>query len=96
MQAEFRPPKRRSRIQEEYGGALPVSGRPGESGELRAELINQHVVVCHPEHIKKIHNQVYSSVPPAQFKRAPLFFTSVTALTHYAKVKFVKMKLQLL
>uniref|UniRef100_H2SBI7 tRNA-splicing endonuclease subunit Sen2 n=1 Tax=Takifugu rubripes TaxID=31033 RepID=H2SBI7_TAKRU len=64
MQADFRPPKRRNRIQEEYGGALPVgrpgeSGGPGESGELRAELINQHVLVCHPEHIKKIHNQGY-------------------------------------
>lgn len=65
MQADFRPPKRRSRIREEYEGSLPVSREPGESSacrtegrEFRGELINQHVLVCHPQHIQKIHNQV--------------------------------------
>lgn len=58
MQADFRPPKRRSRIRDEYEGPLPVSRDPAESSEFRAELISQHVLVCHPEHIQKIHNQV--------------------------------------
>lgn len=64
MQADFRPPKRRSRIREDYEGPLPVSRDPdpdpdpGPSSEFRGELINQHVLVCHPEHIRKIHNQV--------------------------------------
>lgn len=65
MEADFRPPKRRKRIREEYEDPLPVSRDPGESSgfagersEFKGELINQHVLVCHPEHIKKIHNQV--------------------------------------
>lgn len=72
MQADFRPPKKRSRIQEEYEGPLPVNCRPAESCEFRAELINQHVLVCHPEHIKMIHKQVWvqSAGQPADFKHA--------------------------
>uniref|UniRef100_A0A4W6FFQ3 tRNA-splicing endonuclease subunit Sen2 n=1 Tax=Lates calcarifer TaxID=8187 RepID=A0A4W6FFQ3_LATCA len=59
MQAEFRAPRRRTRVQEEYEAPLPVSYSPGERTMLRAELINQHVLVCHPDHIQKIHNQGY-------------------------------------
>ncbi|GAA6233081.1 tRNA-splicing endonuclease subunit Sen2 [Lates japonicus] len=59
MQAEFRAPRRRTRVQEEYEAPLPVSRSPGERTKLRAELINQHVLVCHPDHIQKIHNQGY-------------------------------------
>lgn len=58
MQAEFRAPRRRSRVFEEYEAPLPVSRSTGERCEFRAQLINQHVLVCHPEHIRKLHNQV--------------------------------------
>ncbi|XP_029006784.1 tRNA-splicing endonuclease subunit Sen2 isoform X2 [Betta splendens] len=59
MQAEFRPPRRRPRVQEEYEAPLPVVRCPEEKCELRADLINQHVLICNPEHIQKIHNQGY-------------------------------------
>ncbi|XP_023264016.1 tRNA-splicing endonuclease subunit Sen2 [Seriola lalandi dorsalis] len=59
MQAEFRAPRRRTRVHEEYQAPLPVSSSPDERTDLRAELINQHVLVCHPDHIQKIHNQGY-------------------------------------
>ncbi|XP_047438014.1 tRNA-splicing endonuclease subunit Sen2 isoform X2 [Mugil cephalus] len=54
MQAEFRAPRRRSRVHEDYEAPLPV-----QRSRYRAELINQHVVVRHPEHIQKIHDQGY-------------------------------------
>ncbi|KAM8756331.1 tRNA-splicing endonuclease subunit Sen2 [Acanthopagrus schlegelii] len=59
MQAEFRAPRRRARVQEEYEAPLPVSRDPEERSNYRAQLINQHVLVCHPDHIQKIHNQGY-------------------------------------
>ncbi|XP_030277485.1 tRNA-splicing endonuclease subunit Sen2 isoform X2 [Sparus aurata] len=59
MQAEFRAPRRRARVQEEYEAPLPVSRDPEERNDYRAQLINQHVLVCHPDHIQKIHNQGY-------------------------------------
>ncbi|XP_071351420.1 tRNA-splicing endonuclease subunit Sen2 [Trachinotus anak] len=59
MQAEFRAPRRRNRVREQYVAPLPVSCSPEERTDLRAELINQHVLVCHPDHIQKIHNQGY-------------------------------------
>ncbi|KAG7226624.1 hypothetical protein INR49_001794 [Caranx melampygus] len=59
MQAEFRAPRRRTRVQEEYEAPLPLSRSPEERSDFRAELINQHVLVCHPDHIQKIHNQGY-------------------------------------
>ncbi|XP_044074647.1 tRNA-splicing endonuclease subunit Sen2 [Siniperca chuatsi] len=59
MQAEFRAPRRRTRVREEYEAPLPVSRSPEERSDFRAELINQHVLVCHPDHIQKIHNQGY-------------------------------------
>lgn len=58
MQAEFRAPRRRVRVHEDYEAPLPVSRTPGERSEFRAWLINQHVLVCDPDHIRKIHNQV--------------------------------------
>ncbi|XP_070703482.1 tRNA-splicing endonuclease subunit Sen2 [Pempheris klunzingeri] len=59
MQAEFRAPRRRTRVHEEYEAPLPLSRSSDERSDFRAELINQHVLVCHPEHIQKIHNQGY-------------------------------------
>ncbi|KAM3621526.1 uncharacterized protein V6R79_012410 [Siganus canaliculatus] len=61
MEAEFRAPRRRTRVHEEYEAPLPVSRSPEEKQEenFRAELINQHVLVCHPDHIQKIYNQGY-------------------------------------
>ncbi|KAL7408641.1 hypothetical protein ABVT39_026803 [Epinephelus coioides] len=59
MQAEFRAPRRRTRVQEEYEAPLPMSRSLEEASHFRAELINQHVLVCHPDHIQKIHNQGY-------------------------------------
>ncbi|XP_041804950.1 tRNA-splicing endonuclease subunit Sen2 isoform X2 [Chelmon rostratus] len=59
MQAEFRAPRRRTRVQEEYEAPLPVSRSPEERSDFRAQLTNQHVLVCHPDHIQKIHNQGY-------------------------------------
>ncbi|XP_070759342.1 tRNA-splicing endonuclease subunit Sen2 [Enoplosus armatus] len=59
MQAEFRAPRRRTRVREEYEAPLPVSRTTEERSDFRAELINQHVLVCHPDHIQKIHNQGY-------------------------------------
>uniref|UniRef100_A0A8D3DAW7 tRNA-splicing endonuclease subunit SEN2 n=1 Tax=Scophthalmus maximus TaxID=52904 RepID=A0A8D3DAW7_SCOMX len=57
--AEFRAPRRRTRVHEAYEAPLPVGRSPGERAEFRAELINQHVLVCHRDHIQKIHNQGY-------------------------------------
>ncbi|XP_029358326.1 tRNA-splicing endonuclease subunit Sen2 [Echeneis naucrates] len=59
MQAEFRAPRRRNRVYEQYEAPLPVSRIPEDRSHFRAEIINQHVVVCHPDHIQKIHNQGY-------------------------------------
>ncbi|KAM8913376.1 tRNA-splicing endonuclease subunit Sen2 [Spinachia spinachia] len=59
MHAEFRAPRRRTRVHEEYVAPLPVSSSPGERSHFRAELINQHVLVRHPDHIQNIYNQGY-------------------------------------
>ncbi|KAF1392338.1 hypothetical protein PFLUV_G00051750 [Perca fluviatilis] len=59
MHAEFRAPRRRARVHEEFVAPLPVSRSPEERSHFRAELINQHVLVCDPEHIQKIYNQGY-------------------------------------
>uniref|UniRef100_A0A3P9H1K6 tRNA-splicing endonuclease subunit Sen2 n=1 Tax=Oryzias latipes TaxID=8090 RepID=A0A3P9H1K6_ORYLA len=59
MQADFRAPRRRARVYEELEAPLPVIHSPGEKCRYRAELINQHVLVCHPDHVRKIHNQGY-------------------------------------
>ncbi|XP_054472195.1 tRNA-splicing endonuclease subunit Sen2 [Anoplopoma fimbria] len=59
MQAEFKAPRRRRRVYEELQAPLPVSSRPEDSTDYRAELLNQHVVVCHQDHIQKIYSQGY-------------------------------------
>uniref|UniRef100_G3NGH6 tRNA-splicing endonuclease subunit Sen2 n=1 Tax=Gasterosteus aculeatus aculeatus TaxID=481459 RepID=G3NGH6_GASAC len=59
MHAEFRAPRRRTRVHEEYVAPLPVSRSPAERSHFRAELINQHVLVRHPDHIQNIYNQGY-------------------------------------
>lgn len=46
-------------MHEEYVAPLPVSRSPEERSHFRAELINQHVLVCHLDHIQKIYNQGY-------------------------------------
>ncbi|XP_028303583.1 tRNA-splicing endonuclease subunit Sen2 [Gouania willdenowi] len=51
MEAELRPPRRRLRITEQYEAPLPLDTR------LRAQLINKHVLVRDPEHIRRIHSQ---------------------------------------
>lgn len=61
MQAEFRPPHRRCRVFEQYEAPLPVSSSPGENYHFRAHLVNQQVVVFHPEHVRRIHNQASST-----------------------------------
>ncbi|KAM4588868.1 tRNA-splicing endonuclease subunit Sen2 [Odontesthes bonariensis] len=59
MQADFRPPRRRTRVQEGFEAPLPVTRIPEERSHYRAELINQQVLVRHPDHIQKVHNQGY-------------------------------------
>lgn len=57
MQAELRPPHRRCRVFEQYEAPLPVGSSPRENYHFRAHLINQQVVLFHPEHIRRIHSQ---------------------------------------
>ncbi|XP_051932071.1 tRNA-splicing endonuclease subunit Sen2 [Hippocampus zosterae] len=67
MQADFRPPRRRCRVNEEYVAPLPVSrGSPerrratrSTTSCFRADLVNRHVLVTEPEHISDIYNQGY-------------------------------------
>lgn len=56
MYADFRAPRRRLRVTEEFEAPLPLS--PRERSHFQAELLNQHVLVCDPEHSQKIHDQV--------------------------------------
>ncbi|KAM4583490.1 tRNA-splicing endonuclease subunit Sen2 [Fundulus diaphanus] len=59
MQAEFRPPRRRTRVYEDYEAPLPLSRNPQDRKRYRGELVHQQVLVCHPDHIQSIHNQGY-------------------------------------
>nr|XP_061813433.1 tRNA-splicing endonuclease subunit Sen2-like [Nerophis lumbriciformis] len=68
MQAEFRPPRRRCRVYEEYVAPLPVRSRSSpEKGSasrptrsyFRADIVNGHVLVTDPDHISDIYNQGY-------------------------------------
>ncbi|XP_077386787.1 tRNA-splicing endonuclease subunit Sen2 [Festucalex cinctus] len=60
MQADFRPPRRRWRVDEEYVAPLPVSrSSPERTSYFRADLVNRHVLVTDPEHIRDIYNQGY-------------------------------------
>lgn len=63
MQAEFRPPHRRCRVFEQHEAPLPLSRSPGESRHFRAHLINQQVVLFHPEQVRRVHGQVSSRLP---------------------------------
>ncbi|XP_061640950.1 tRNA-splicing endonuclease subunit Sen2 isoform X2 [Phyllopteryx taeniolatus] len=63
MEADFRPPRRRCRVYEEYAGPLPASRsspqrRPTTSC-FRADLVNRHVLVTEPEHVSEIHKRGY-------------------------------------
>ncbi|XP_024656077.2 tRNA-splicing endonuclease subunit Sen2 [Maylandia zebra] len=57
MYTDFRAPRRRLRVTEEFEAPLPLS--PRERSHFQAELLNQHVLVCDPEHSQKIHDQGY-------------------------------------
>ncbi|XP_063329354.1 tRNA-splicing endonuclease subunit Sen2 isoform X2 [Pelmatolapia mariae] len=57
MYADFRAPRRRLRVTEELEAPLPLS--PRERSHFQAELLNQHVLVCDPQHSQKIHDQGY-------------------------------------
>uniref|UniRef100_A0A3P9QAQ7 tRNA splicing endonuclease subunit 2 n=1 Tax=Poecilia reticulata TaxID=8081 RepID=A0A3P9QAQ7_POERE len=59
MQAEFRPPRRRTRVYEDYKAPLPLIRNRQDRKHYRGELIHQQVLVCHPDHIQSIHNQGY-------------------------------------
>lgn len=59
MQAEFRAPRRRTRVQEDYQAPLPGLGIPRDQDLFKADLINQHVLVNDPDHILKISKQGY-------------------------------------
>ncbi|CAN9512229.1 unnamed protein product [Ophioblennius macclurei] len=62
MQADFRSPRRRTRVQEDYQAPLPGQGQtrtPRDQTLFRAELVNQHVLVWDPDHIHKLYHQGY-------------------------------------
>ncbi|XP_034033775.1 tRNA-splicing endonuclease subunit Sen2 isoform X2 [Thalassophryne amazonica] len=59
MQADFRAPRRRSRVYEEYEAPLPVSGRTEEPSSFQAQLINRHVLVCQPAHSSALYSKGY-------------------------------------
>ncbi|MEQ2211803.1 hypothetical protein XENOCAPTIV_016786 [Xenoophorus captivus] len=59
MQAEFRPPRRRTRVYEDYEAPLPLIRNQQERKHYRGELVHQQVLVCHPDHIQSIYNQGY-------------------------------------
>ncbi|KAM6927446.1 tRNA-splicing endonuclease subunit Sen2 [Xenentodon cancila] len=59
MQAGFRAPRRRNRVHEDYEAPLPLSWNREQKNHFRAELVNQHILVCDPEHTRRIYNQGY-------------------------------------
>ncbi|XP_068598752.1 tRNA-splicing endonuclease subunit Sen2 [Brachionichthys hirsutus] len=59
MQADFRPPQRRTRVREQYEAPLPLNPSPDGRVQFRAQLVNQHVLVCNPDHIQQIYSQGY-------------------------------------
>ncbi|XP_037108475.1 tRNA-splicing endonuclease subunit Sen2 isoform X4 [Syngnathus acus] len=68
FQADFRPPRGRCRVDEDYVAPLPVSRSssqttgvtsPTTTSRFRADLVNRHVLVTEPEHIRDLHNQGY-------------------------------------
>lgn len=61
MQAEFRPPRRRNRVYEDYKAPLPLIRNRQDRKHYRGELVHQQVLVCHPDHIQSIYSQVRTS-----------------------------------
>uniref|UniRef100_M4ADH1 tRNA-splicing endonuclease subunit Sen2 n=1 Tax=Xiphophorus maculatus TaxID=8083 RepID=M4ADH1_XIPMA len=59
MQAEFRPPRRRNRVYEDYKAPLPLIRNRQDRKHYRGELVHQQVLVCHPDHIQSIYSQGY-------------------------------------
>ncbi|XP_077582512.1 tRNA-splicing endonuclease subunit Sen2 [Stigmatopora nigra] len=69
MQAEFRAPRRRCRLREEYVAPLPVPStsspardnvsNPSRRSRFRADIVNGHVLVTQPDHISDIYEQGY-------------------------------------
>lgn len=59
MQAEFRPPRRRTRVYEDYEAPLPLLRNLQERKHYRGDLVHMQVLVCHPDHIQRIYNQGY-------------------------------------
>ncbi|XP_054881845.1 LOW QUALITY PROTEIN: tRNA-splicing endonuclease subunit Sen2-like [Poeciliopsis prolifica] len=59
MQAEFRPPRRRTRVYEDYEAPLPLIRNRQDRKHYRGQLVHQQVLVCHPDHIQSIHSQGY-------------------------------------
>lgn len=54
MEAEFRAPKRRTWVHEVYEGPLPLNQ---DQNQIRADLINQQVLVQNPDHIQTLYRQ---------------------------------------
>ncbi|XP_077458036.1 tRNA-splicing endonuclease subunit Sen2 [Stigmatopora argus] len=69
MQAEFRAPRRRCRVREEYVAPLPVrstsspaqgnASDPSRRSHFRADIVNGHVLVTQHDHISDIYDQGY-------------------------------------
>ncbi|XP_029906878.1 tRNA-splicing endonuclease subunit Sen2 isoform X2 [Myripristis murdjan] len=54
MLADFQPPRRRCRVQEQFEAPLPLDGE-----HFRAVLLGGHVLVCTPTHIQHIYSKGY-------------------------------------
>lgn len=58
MEAEFRAPKRRTRVYEVYEGPLPLNqGLNQDQNQFRADLINKQVLIQNPDHIRILYSQ---------------------------------------
>ncbi|KAM8868574.1 tRNA-splicing endonuclease subunit Sen2 isoform 1-T1 [Synchiropus picturatus] len=57
MQAEFRAPRRRVRIYEEYRAPFPLDVEHGQNKPAEAELVHNHVLVYGEEHIHRLYSQ---------------------------------------
>ncbi|XP_075994478.1 tRNA-splicing endonuclease subunit Sen2 [Genypterus blacodes] len=55
MRAAFRAPRRRPRVRLQYQAALPVNLE--ERSVFRAQLVNQHILVCEPGHCQEIYSK---------------------------------------
>ncbi|KAM9813402.1 tRNA-splicing endonuclease subunit Sen2 [Neosynchiropus ocellatus] len=57
MQAEFRAPRRRVRIYEEYRAPFPLDVEHGQNKTAEAQLVHNHVLVYGEDHIQRIYGQ---------------------------------------